>query len=1180
MPGTKTHPLVVVAAAFALLAGLAAFGNALDTAPALPTGEGAPVDFARDVQPIFAQHCYKCHDGGSRKGGLQLDTKERALAGGDSGPMLARGDPANSKIIHLVSGHDPKEVMPPKGKGDPLTPQQVDVLARWVKQGAAWPDGVDKVADAKPTTSHWAFQKPVRPEVPAVKQKDWARTPIDQFVLARLEKEGLTPSKEADRHALIRRVSLDLVGLPPTPDEVKRFVEDASPDAYEKLVDRLLASPAYGERWARVWLDLARYADSKGHGSDPLRTIWLYRDWVINALNRNLPYDKFTVEQIAGDLLPNATQDQLVATAFHRNTMTNDEGGTDDEEFRVVAVKDRANVTAQVWMGLTMGCAQCHTHKYDPITQREYYSFYAFFNQSEDADRNDERPLLEVWTQEQEEQKSKLRSKITELEEKLKQETPELIAGRDRWAAGALSQASQWVVLDPQTYASAGGATFTKQPDQSLVASGTRAATDTYTVTAQTHLQNITAVRIEALPDPGLPAGGPGRGDDGNFVLNDVQLSVAPAQAPNVAGRYVRVELPGRKRILSLAEVQVLSGEQNVAKGATASQSTTFYGGDAARAVDGNTDGNFEAGSVTHTNDSADPWWEVDLGKTTTLDKVVLWNRVGNNLEGRLGNFRLVVLDEGRKPVWENQVAQAPNPSLALDLKGPQSVALRNASDTYHRDGPEWAAQKAIDGGAGGKAGWSVGAGNARPQAAVFESARPIGAPGGVTLTFTLTQSTPNQSLGKFRLSVTTAPAPVRAVPAGVAEVLTVAPPNRAPEHLSELTAFYRTFSPELQTIREQVAQTNEQLAAIRPATVPVMRELPTDKHRVTNVMIKGNFLARGEEVKPAFLAAFPPAPKETPMNRLGVALWLVGPENPLTARVHVNRLWAQLFGTGLVETQEDFGIMGRPPSHPELLDWLATEFRQTLKWDQKAMLKLLVMSSTYRQSSVLRPEVKEKDPLDRLLARHPRRRVEAEIVRDQALALAGLLSRKMYGPSVFPPQPEGLWQAAFNGERTWTTSPGEDKYRRGVYVFWRRTVPYPSMAAFDAPSRETCTVRRVQSNTPLQAFVTLNDPVYVEAAQALARRIIKEGGSAPEERAKWGLELVQARPATDEQVKHLLELCKAEMDYYRADEKAAKEVATDPLGPLPEGIQPAEAAAWTVVANVLLNLDAVLTKG
>lgn len=1174
----RTLSLRLVAAAACVVAGLLTFAGGAEPA-AGEAGPDIPVDFARDVQPIFVQHCYKCHDGASRKGGLQLDVKARALAGGDEGPILVPGDPGKSKLLHLVRGDDPKEMMPPRGKGDPLTPRQVEVLARWVAQGAVWPDGVGPVAGAKPQgAAHWAFRKPVRSEPPGVKQKEWVRTPIDAFVLARLEKEGLAPSLEADRYTLIRRLSLDLIGLPPTPAEAKAFVEDASPDAYEKLVDRLLASPAYGERWARVWLDLARYADSKGHGSDPLRTIWLYRDWVINAFNRNLPYDQFTIEQIAGDLLPNPTQDQIIATAFHRNTMTNDEGGTDDEEFRVVAVKDRANVTSQVWMGLTMGCAQCHTHKYDPITQREYYSFYAFFNQGEDADRADERPLLEVWTKEQQEQKSLLREKIATLEEKLKLDTPELAAGLERWERGALAAANGWVVLDPQTFASSGGASITEGADQSLLVSGTRPAADTYTVTAQTHLRDITAVRIEALPDPSLPDAGPGRADNGDFALNDLKLTVAAAQPSAVAGRYVRVELPGKKRILSLAEVQVLAGDANVAKGATATQSSVAFGGDAARAVDGNTDGNFDAASVTHTSESDDPWWEVDLGRPITVDKVVLWNRIGSGLESRLGDFRLVLLDEKRQPIWENREARAPNPSLSLDLKGPQPVILRNASETAHADA--WTAAKAIDSDGGEKSGWSVGGKTGRPHAAVFETGRPIGSAAGAMLTFTLSQSTPNKSLGKFRLSVTTAPQPVRALPAGLAEVLTVPPELRAGSHKAELTAFYKTFSPELQPIREQIAQANQQLAAMKPATVPVMRELPGEKRRVTNVMLKGNFLAKGEEVKPAFLEAFPPPPAGAPMNRLGVALWLVGPDNPLTARVHVNRLWAQLFGTGLVETQEDFGTMGRPPSHPELLDWLATEFQTALKWDQKALLKLLVTSAVYRQSSVLRPELKEKDPLDRLLARFPRRRIEAELVRDQALAASGLLSKKMLGPSVFPPQPEGLWQAAFNGERTWTTSAGEDKYRRGIYVFWRRTVPYPSMAAFDAPSRETCTVRRIHSNTPLQAFVTLNDPVYVEAAQALARRILKEGGSTPEQRARWGLELVQARPATDDQVKHLLALCKGEIDHYRADPKAAEQMATDPLGPLPPGIEPTEAAAWTVVANVLLNLDSVLTKG
>jgi len=417
-------------------------------------------------------------------------------------------------------------------------------------------------------------------------------------------------------------------------------------------------------------------------------------------------------------------------------------------------------------------------------------------------------------------------------------------------------------------------------------------------------------------------------------------------------------------------------------------------------------------------------------------------------------------------------------------------------------------------------------------------------------------------------------------LPSGLASVLTIPAEKRGDDQKAELLAHYRTFAPELKSLRDQVAQANMQIAAIKPATVPVMRELPREKQRKTFVMVKGNFLAKGDEVKPAMLEAFNPMPKDAPNNRLGVAKWLVCDDNPLTARVHVNRLWAQLFGLGLVETQEDFGTQGTPPSHPELLDWLATEFQQNLKWDQKAMLKRLVTSATYRQSSVVRPDAVAKDPRNRLLAHFPRLRVEAEMVRDQALALSGLLSHKMLGPSVFPPQPDGLWQAAFNGERTWQTSAGEDRYRRGIYTFWRRTVPYPSMAAFDAPSRETCTIRRIPSNTPLQSFVTLNDPVYVEAAQALARRIIKEGGADAETRAKFGIELCQGRPASAEQTKAVIDLCKAEMERYRADKPSAEQLATNPLGPLPAGVDPAEAAAWTVVSNVLLNLDAVLTKG
>jgi mono/diheme cytochrome c family protein len=773
-----------------------------------PAGSAeAPIDYNRDVRPILAKNCFACHgqDDGHRAAKLRLDRREPALASRKRGAAIVPHAPDKSLLIARVTAKDEDERMPPMQTGNALSAAQIATLQRWIAEGA-------------PYAEHWAFVKPKRPSLPAVKDLAWPRNGIDAFILAQLEKHGLRPETEADRYTLLRRVSLDLRGLPPSPQEIDAFLRDRSPDAYEKAVDRLLQDPAYGERWARMWLDLARYADSAGYGSDPLRpNMWRYRDWVIDAFNRNLPYDRFTIEQLAGDLLPDVTLDQRIATAFHRNTMTNTEGGTDDEEFRVAAIKDRVDTTLQVWMGLTMGCAKCHSHKYDPITQQEYYRFYAFFNQTADNDQPDERPTVPAPTAQQREQNRRIDERIAEVKKQLT--APQLAAVRTlRW----------------------------------------------------------TPIPLESL---------------------------------------------------------VLLGE---------------------------------------------------LGK--------------------------------------------------------------------------------------------------------LEKSRP-------------------------------------AVP-----------------------------------------------------QVPVMAELPAKQRRKTHLMIKGNFLNPGEEVEPGVPAAFHPLPQDGPRNRLAVAKWLFVNDNPLTARVAVNRYWAALFGVGLVETEEDFGTQGEMPSHPELLDWLATEYVR-LGWDTKAFLKLLVTSATYRQASKVTPEKLAKDPRNRLLSRGPRFRLEAEMVRDQALALSGLLSRKRHGPSVYPPQPPGLWQAAFNGQRTWATSTGEDRYRRGLYTFWRRTVPYPSMATFDATSRETCTVRRIRTNTPLQAFVTLNDPVYVECAQALARRIVREGGSTAKERARFGLRLCLCRPPRAEQVQQVIELFRTEREHYRKDATAALALATDPLGPLPAGMDAAELAAWTVVANVLLNVDGVLTK-
>lgn len=753
------------------------------------------IDFNSEIRPILAKNCFACHgqDENHREAGLRLDVRDDAVRPMESGETaVVPGDPTHSELIDRITTSNADDRMPPAESGLALTPDQTEKLRLWIEQGANY-------------AKHWSFVKPVRGRFPTVNKSDWPVNGIDYFILARLEAEGLQPSPEADRYALARRVSLDLRGLPPTITETDEFVNDAAPDAYERFVDRILDDSAYGERWARVWLDLARYADSKGYGSDPLRSIWQYRDWVIDAFNDNMTFDQFTIEQLAGDLLPEPTREKLIATAFHRNTMTNTEGGTDDEEYRVAAVKDRVDSTMQIWMGLTMGCAKCHTHKYDPITQKEYYQFYGFFNQTADNDQPDESPTIDLPT--------------PELEEKL-------------------------------------------------------------------------------------------------------------------------------------------------------------------------------------------------LG-------------------------------------IEHQIAEL------------------------------------------------------KKQMAVMTAKKPI---------------------------------------------------------------------------EEEIAKLEKAKPEI--PKLPVLRELPTDQKRSTRVMDKGNFLTPGEEVTAATPAAFHSFPADAPPNRLGVAQWLLARDNPLTARVAVNRFWGQLFGAGIVETEEDFGTQGELPSHPELLDWLAVEFMDS-GWNVKVFLKLIVTSRTYRQSARVSEESLARDPRNRLYSRGPRFRLEAELVRDQALALAGLLSRKLHGPSVFPPQPPGLWQAAFNGrDRNWATSSGEDRYRRGLYTFWRRTVPYPSMTTFDAPSREICTVRRFRTNTPLQAFVTLNDPVYVEAAQGLARRIVRDGGSTPEERVKFALRLCLGRPADEKQIAALAALYRSEFKHYRDNPEPANKIATDPLGPLPEGWDAAELAAWTVVANVLLNLDGVLMKG
>lgn len=1131
------------------------------------------VDFNRDIRPILSKNCYHCHgpDEGTREADLRLDLRTAAIAKTESDVhAIVPENASQSELFRRIISTDESEVMPPPDVGEKLTDSQIALIKAWIEQGA-------------PYARHWSFVPPQRPELPAVKMKNWPANNIDHFVLAQLEKAGLKPNPEADRYTLIRRVSLDLRGLPPTLAEVDQFIKDSSPDAYEKLVDRFLADPAYGERWARKWLDLARYADSKGYGSDPLRmTIWRYRDWVISAFNQNKPFDQFTLEQLAGDLLPNATLEQKVATAFHRNTMTNTEGGTDDEEFRTAAITDRVDTTIQVWMGLTMGCAKCHTHKYDPISQKEYYQLYAYFNQTADNDKPTDAPTISAPTHSMLQETKRIDAEIVALNKRLQTHTKQLASAQQKWES-TLHAKPVWNVLTPISAKSSSKTTkFQIQKDGSVLATGP-AAKENYLIVTELNVPTIKALRLEALPNDGLPLKGPGRAKDGNFVLSQIKLTSEPFNTVDtpVKGQYLRVEHQGtKKQILSLAEVQVFQADKNISSQGVASQSSTSNSGDARLAIDGNTDGHFfNAKSTTHTNTEAKPWWELNLKKETPVDRIAIWNRT-DGAGNRLANFKVSLLDAKRKVIWQSVIAAPPAPSLTVPVSNRRTIPFNRAIASFSQAG--FPVSAAIDPANKNKKGWAVG-----PQSGITRSAyfipeiTPAAKAGKQRLTITLSHNYQDTqyALGHFRLSYTTDSKlePRLKVADDLLAIVDTKPENRTPAQQTKLAAYYRTIAPGLKPTRDQIAK----LQKSKPVypQLPIMQELPTDKQRKTHIMVRGSFLTPGDEVEPAVLSAFNPAPAKTPSNRIAVAKWLTAPENPLTARVNVNRLWAQLFGAGLVVTEEDFGTQGELPSHPELLDWLATDFVRN-GWDMKAMLKSMVMSNTYRQSSVTKPEHIQKDPRNQLLSRGSRYRLEAEMIRDQALVISGLLNKKVGGPSVYPVQPEGIWRAAFNGQRTWATSKNTDRFRRGLYTFWRRTVPYPSMATFDAPSREICTIRRISTNTPLQAMITLNDPVFIEISQALGRRLVKEGGTTPRSRIEYGLKLSLIRPARPEQIEPLLKLYESELKYYKSHPDEAAKLVENSLSPLPAEYDKSELAAWTVIANVLLNMDGVLTKG
>ena len=1137
----------------------------LDTANAADK----PVDFTRDIRPILSNNCFFCHgpDAKERKGGkdgLRLDTADGIQADlGDGKKAVVPGHPEQSGLIHRITSTDPDEVMPPKSSGKKLTPHEVELLNAWVKQGAKY-------------AAHWSYIKPVRPAIPDVKDRAWPRNEIDYFLLARLEKEGLRPAVEADRYALIRRLSIDLVGLPPTIEEVDAFVKDADPKAYENLVDRLLAKPAFGENFAQMWLDLSRYADSAGYADDPARKIWLFRDYVIRSLNANKPFDQFTIEQIAGDLLPNPTEDQLIATAFHRNTLTNNEGGTNDEEFRNVAVVDRVNTTMAVWMGTTIACCQCHNHKYDPISQEEFYKLFAFFNNTGDADRGDESPLLSIFTESQKKQQAEWQAEVARLEPILKTTTAPIQEAQAKWEQ-AFPLNLSWTGLKPATVKSQAESAV-KIDDTGSVHVAAGAKNDNYSIDIPLEATTIRALRLEALTDEALPGKGPGHAA-GNFVITKVSAVVMPPSGASLNGRFVRVELPGKDKFLSLAEVQVFQGADNVAPKGEAKQISVDFNGPANLAIDGNTNGHYyDAKSTTHTAAGNDPWWEVDLKSEQKIDRIVLWNRT-DGAGDRLANFKLLVLNDKHEVIWQKDIAPAPNPSAEFSVTGQRAVDFQVAVADYSQ--PMFDAANVLNNKDPKTKGWGVGGGLGQPHALTLIAKAPLEVAAGSTLIFSIEQQSnfPNHTLGHFRLSAT-GEAMVEEwakTPAAVIDALRVPAATRTAEQTNVITQHYLGISPLLEPTRKQLAAVQKQLADLKPETVPIMKELEANR-RVSKIQHRGNFQDLGAEVTEGTPSVFPPLPAGIPANRLALAKWLIDDNNPLTARVVTNRYWELLFGTGIVATSEEFGAQGDQPFHPELLDFLATEIIR-LKWDTKAFLKTLVMTAAYRQSSKVDAELQHRDPDNRLLARGPRFRLSAETLRDQALMVGGLLSPKMYGPPVKPPQPSIGLSAAFGAGIDWQTSAGDDKFRRGIYTTWRRSNPYPSMATFDAPNREVCSLRRVRSNTPLQALVTLNDPVYIEAAQALARRIIANGGATPAERARYGFRITLARPPQEAEQARLVKLYEQSLARFSQNAEDAKRMATDPIGPAPTGVDMGELAAWTVVGNVLLNLDETLMK-
>lgn len=1018
---------------------------------AIPAVAGDTVSYDRQIRLLLSARCFPCHgpDAGMRKADMRkADMRMDIAEYGQT--VIVPGKPDESEVMYRVMTTNPDDRMPPPEKDEALTPDEVALLTAWITQGAQ-------------RTTHWAFSKPVRPELPAVSNPDWVRNPIDTFVLARLDTEGLAPSPEADRVTLLRRLSLDLTGLPPTLEEIDRVASDTAPDWYTALVDRLLASPHYGEHWARHWLDAAQYADSDGFEKDAPRKMWAWRDWVIRAFNNNTPYGEFVIEQIAGDLLPDATQDNRVATGFLRNSMINQEGGIDPEQFRMEALFNRMDLVGRGILGLTVACAQCHSHKYDPLTHTEYYQMMAFLNNATEGS-------IPVYTPQEQDQRAVLLSLIAALENEIKAENttwPEQLAAWEKSVRQDPDPA--WEVL-PLEFddSSLDGQKFLPQPDGSYLTQGYSPGRTSPKITTHSGLQRITAIRLELLADPNLPAGGPGRSKVGACGISEVELQVTADnleikdfdqwQAVKIASAVADVDAPQR-----------LIGPEFPLK---VTEVRTRYLGGVHLAIDG------------------DP----DTAWTTDIDP------------GRRNQSRYAIL------TLAEPLVLAPGMTLAFRLQ--------------QRHG-----------------GWNNNDGQ-------------------------------TNNIGRFRLSVTGAEAvPTRAVPAEIKSIIAKAPEARSTHEQDALFSYWISTVPEFYEINARI----DGLWKAHPVGTTQLVLQAADQPRETHRLARGDFLSPEEAVAPATPAFLHPMTPGAGRDRTAFAQWLVSPESPTTARAYVNRVWQRYFGEGIAATTADLGMQGDPPSHPELLDWLAVQFMDS-GWRIKDLHRLIVTSATYRQQSAVTPALQERDPYNRLLARGARFRVEGETVRDVTLAASGLLTEKVGGPSVYPPAPEFLFLPPLSyGTKTWNYDQGADKYRRALYTFRFRSVPFPALQVFDSPSGEAPCTRRERSNSPLQALTTLNESLFFESAVKLAEIALEKGGDTDRDRVEYAFRRCITRGPAPEEVDTVLaflDLQRARLAVGELDPAAILDVTDSAWEADPNTL-----AAWALAARVILNLDETIVR-